>query len=390
MSSSNAAPTWLFIDLAPSFGGHEVMLLRWIEQLQAAGNVRPILICQARSRLAASAAAFCQVETVESTASGAGKLAAVKSLMKLAALCLRIKRRHAPECTVVAEGSIMSQRHGLYVARLLGMFTVLYVPLVASFASMNAANADDLDRRTRKFYGRLPHAWLTITAAQADDLRGWARTSQPILLLPNTVTRQIEAAANSPRLVDTNAAARPLRVLVLGRLDCEQKGLDLLMNYLSTARHLDGRVTVHVVGEGPYGECIEAMRRRDDLLQRLVRIDSTWSNPAQTLLDHDVLLITSRFEGVPLVMLEAMCVGVPVVATDLPGTRDYLEPENLYPIGRLDLAFERLLMLGTRNVRERAVENNLQTFRTRASAEIFAQAVSSLTSQVRSMRTEVA
>lgn len=40
----------------------------------------------------------------------------------------------------------------------------------------------------------------------------------------------------------------------------------------------------------------------------------------------DVLLIASRWEGVPRVAVEALAAGVPVVATDVGGIREVIEP----------------------------------------------------------------
>jgi len=41
----------------------------------------------------------------------------------------------------------------------------------------------------------------------------------------------------------------------------------------------------------------------------------------------DVFLLTSAFEGTPNVILEASCLGVPVVATDAGGTREAIEQD---------------------------------------------------------------
>ena len=76
-----------------------------------------------------------------------------------------------------------------------------------------------------------------------------------------------------------------------------------------------------IIGEGPHRErlfrfrdqveirdCVHFLGRRDDV---------------PDLMPHfDVLLSTSAYEGQSNAILEAMAAGVPVVATDIPGTRD--------------------------------------------------------------------
>ncbi len=384
MQAEQKPTVWLFIDIAPGFGGHEVMLLRWIEELQLASAQKPILVCCSDSRLAATARDICQVETVVPVARAGSKVSILSSILRLLRLVHRLKRKYSPELVVVAEGGLLAQRHGLFVARLLRLCTVLYVPLVASFSAMQIEGAADLERRVRSFYGRLPDAWLTITQDQAAEFRNWAGVRQPIFLLPNTVNRQVETAAGTllPRASDP---AKKLRVLVLGRLDRHQKGLDLLLRYLQDSPHLAEYLVVSLVGEGSYREAIDAALLADEALRQLLIVQS-WEDPLKAMSEHDVLLITSRFEGVPLVMLEAMCVGIPVIATDLSGTREYLDEFCRYPPGQMNVAFDRLLQLRqAESLRREIAERNLETFRARASGEAFKGAVRDLTGQLHSL-----
>jgi glycosyltransferase involved in cell wall biosynthesis len=53
-----------------------------------------------------------------------------------------------------------------------------------------------------------------------------------------------------------------------------------------------------------------------------------WTDePARVLAAADALILPSRYEGVPLVMLEALACGRPVCATDRDGMRDWLPAE---------------------------------------------------------------
>ena len=312
------------------------------------------------------------------------KMGRVVSFLRVLALLYRTKKSLHPEIVVVAEGCILSQRHGLYAARLLRLFTVLYVPIVTPFPTMGFPRAQELESRVQRFYGRLPHAWLTITADQAKELRRWTRATQPIFTLPNTVVSQIEE--RSTRAVDclpASAVGGRMRVLVLGRLDPYQKGLDFLLEYASRTPRLAENFVVNFVGEGPYAEVLVATRKQDATLASFVRVEPWVNNTIEVFAVHDVLLIPSRYEGVPLVMLEAMALGIPVVASDLEGTRAYLPDECLFPVGRIDMAFERLTSLReSRDLRGKIAGRNLEVFRLRASSIVFASAVEVLTSRL--------
>lgn len=384
-TATHSAACWLFVDLAEDFGGHEVMLLRWMEALRAATSVRPVLLCAAGSRLAATARANCDVECVAPTKPGASKFAMLSALWRVLSCMRRLKHKLAPELVIVAEGGLMAQRHGLYVARLLRLRTVLYVPIVDSFSAMQVRDAARLDDRVRSFYAKLPNAWLTITAEQAAGFRQWSGARQPVFELPNTVARSIEDAAGRFLPQSARDADKRLRVLVLGRLDRYQKGLDLLLDHLRQSPSLASEMAITLCGEGPYRVEIEAALAANVNLRELLCL-RPWSDPLQAFAGHDVLLITSRFEGVPLVMLEAMCAGLPVVASDLPGIRPYIDAACRYPVGQLDSAFACLSQLHrSETLRREIALRNLDRFKSLASGAAFAAAVGALAPRLRQL-----
>jgi glycosyltransferase involved in cell wall biosynthesis len=75
----------------------------------------------------------------------------------------------------------------------------------------------------------------------------------------------------------------------------------------------------------------------------------------------DLLLMPSRWEGVPLVMLEAMTYGVPILGSNIDVFRDYLSPAN-----RIDFAAEDLAGAMARAIEPRRVD----AFRRAAAARI--------------------
>lgn len=370
--------TWLFIDGASSFGGHEVMLLRWIEELAATGPVSPRLAARADSRLATTAPSSVLAGLLGAsppTPPGwRDKL--TRPWRDLRAL-MRIAHREQPSRCIVASGSLGDQVLIAIALRLLGHRVVVYVPLLDTFRAMGYRSAFLKDAFVRHVYARFPSAWVAISANQADHFRRWARPHGPVHVLANTVARQLEA---SPRLTPRAIAVDGrVRVLVLGRLDAAQKGLDLLMaQLLREAPERLARLHVAVVGEGPYRATLEADLARHPQLAACVTLES-WRPAAEVLGEHDLLLMPSRFEGVPLVMLEAMALGLPVVASDLPGTRAYLPAQCLFAVGELERALDIVLRLRSLDERRSLASRGRATYERDASSDAFARGTASLT-----------
>jgi glycosyltransferase involved in cell wall biosynthesis len=258
---------------------------------------------------------------------------------------------------------------------------VVYVPLVDESARMGFGRGGQRDALVRHGYGNLPTAWLTITREQAEHLAGWAGIRRPILTLPNTVSRHVEELAGTATVRREAEPRQPLRVLVLGRIEPHQKALDLLLAFLETSESLRGQVHVSMVGDGPYADEVRRRMAASALLNELLSLHP-WSDPVEVMASHDVLLIASRYEGVPLVMLEAMALGLPVVASDLPGIRAFLPPEVLFGAGDLQRAFLLIQQLLDTASRDAMIERNRQAFASRASGAAFTAAVYELTDRL--------
>ena len=99
----------------------------------------------------------------------------------------------------------------------------------------------------------------------------------------------------------------------VGRLE-EQKGFDVLL------RALVELPAAHLVVLGSGGEGPALGRLADELgLRSRVTFGGWVARPTEQLPNFDVLAVPSRHEGLPLVVLEAMAAGVPVVAADVGG-----------------------------------------------------------------------
>ncbi len=150
---------------------------------------------------------------------------------------------------------------------------------------------------------------------------------------------------------------RGSRLLFTGRLS-EMKGIPILLE--AVARLLDSwpELILDLAGDGPDRSVIEMQIRRLGIANHVRVLGYRSSEQVRDLLhDADVFVLPSFAEGVPVVLMEAMASGVPVIATRIAGIPELVEDGVcglLTPPGDADsllAAIERLLADGA--LRER-------------------------------------
>jgi glycosyltransferase involved in cell wall biosynthesis len=130
----------------------------------------------------------------------------------------------------------------------------------------------------------------------------------------------------------------------LGRL-IGAKGGDVFLDAL--ARMADNEIPVAMIGGGPERDAWDALAREKGLASR-VRFYDEVIDAARFLRAFGVFVLSSRTEGTPIVLFEAIAAGVPVVATAVGGVPDVLEGDLALVVpseapGELAAAMERSL-----------------------------------------------
>ena len=115
------------------------------------------------------------------------------------------------------------------------------------------------------------------------------------------------------------------RLLFVGRL-AAVKGLPVLLESLVTIKQRISNVRLTVVGDGPDRSLLEA---RADELGLSEQVDFVGYQSQAAVRDYlqktDVFVLPSFAEGVPVVLMEALMSGVPVVATQIAGVSELVE-----------------------------------------------------------------
>lgn len=103
-------------------------------------------------------------------------------------------------------------------------------------------------------------------------------------------------------------------VVGIGRL-VNQKGFDLLLRAFDKIRYKHKEWSLVIYGEGPMRKSLEKLR--DDLnLDGIARFPGLTKYSSKVLRTADLFVLSSRYEGFPNVLCEAMACGLPVISYD--------------------------------------------------------------------------
>lgn len=147
------------------------------------------------------------------------------------------------------------------------------------------------------------------------------------------------------RAVATRNAAQPV-VAGVGRLH-PQKDFSLFLDVAARIAERNAAVRFVIAGDGPESGPLREKAAALGLADR-VRFAGHVSDMREIYASADALLLTSRYEGTPLTVLEAMAMRVPVVASRLDGIAEVITDGAdgfLVPRGDVDAFADRVLAL---------------------------------------------
>ena len=152
----------------------------------------------------------------------------------------------------------------------------------------------------RLVYPRAAHL-VAPTAAMARMMEAWS--PRPVAVIPNPVVA----------LPLCDAVREPM-VLAVGRL-VPQKGFDLLIQAFAASMPQDW--SLKIVGEGPERGALEELAVKHGVADR-VSLPGVVSDLAPLYARVGIFALSSRYEGFPNALCEAMAAGVACVAVDCP------------------------------------------------------------------------
>lgn len=168
---------------------------------------------------------------------------------------------------------------------------------------------------------RLLYPRASAVVVQTDRVRRWAQEfvrGEAVYSIPNPVTLPVRELDESVGPLDASH-----NIVAMGRL-APQKGFDLLIRAFAQCAMKYPGLSLVILGEGEGREDLVRLAKGLGIANR-VSMPGTIKDPTKLLRQADLFVLSSRFEGFPNALLEAMASGLPVVSFDCPtGPREII------------------------------------------------------------------
>ncbi|WP_198350887.1 glycosyltransferase [Flavisphingomonas formosensis] len=193
-------------------------------------------------------------------------------------------------------------------------------PIISKIS--NSLDRTDLPAPLRWFirqWGRVQGRFIDHFVATAEPVRAEAArelgvSDQVISVIPNPVLNRadLDRLAASGMARRSRGEAGGVRFLAAGRLVAQKDFAAALKAFAEASGPAD---RLAIVGEGPERGALERLARQLGVEDRVV-LPGHARSLVEWFARSDVFLLSSRYEGVPAVILEALAAAMPIVATD--------------------------------------------------------------------------
>lgn len=198
-------------------------------------------------------------------------------------------------------------------------------------------------------FARLLDGAIYLTESDRHIARSWYVRARKEAVIPNGLTPKdidyLSRDAAREKLAKKIGADLSQKTIVgsIGRLHY-QKNYEFLIKAVSNLRDELDNTTFIVIGDGSKAENLRRVVRGREL-ESTIHFVGAIPNAARLLPAFDVFTLVSRYEGLPITLLESLFAGVPVLTSDVGGNADVIsDPDNQLFNARNGSEFQENLM----------------------------------------------
>ncbi|CAE6696722.1 hypothetical protein R69888_00504 [Paraburkholderia haematera] len=269
---------------------------------------------------------------------------------------------------VIAQGTIVSAIAGLFAARLTRTTAVSYIPLVDDDTKVGAPTTERIKSLVKRALYRLPQQYITLNEHLLGKLLKVAPRT-PVAILENYVDDRFSQTAltrDAARSVLSLPQSGKFICAHIGRIHFQHKRQDFLLAAIERHPEVFANTLVLIVGDGPDADKLRQAVQDSEIFSRCVRIIGARSDVLPYIVASDVIVLPSAYEGVPLVMIEAILANRPIVASQVSALGSYLPDELLFPAHDQDAFVEKIF-----SAPSYPLTGLTDSFRLRFSREVF-------------------
>lgn len=173
------------------------------------------------------------------------------------------------------------------------------------------------------FYGRNDFLICQSQYMRDDLVEKFGYPRKKAVVINNPVDVQYIKYLAASNLVNVDFCFNGINLVAAGRMT-KEKGFDLLIEAIAILAN--PRIHLVLLGNGPLLESLKQLAIEKGVAAQVMFVGFQ-SNPYVWFAHADAFLLSSRYEGFPNVVLEALTCGTPVIAMPAPGgTREILDP----------------------------------------------------------------
>lgn len=323
----------LIINESPIYGGHEEMFIRHVNEFVKLNKFNASIVINKKNERFGNQLKIlneqkkCNLNIIYKNFSGwpvrpLTNIFAIADILWLIVTMFKLKISKV----IVIQGTIEIGGLSLTVSRLLNKKTISYLPITKRSSDIGVKFGRLRDFINKIFYYKMPHEYITISDFNRFELFKYFNVPfEKIKVVPNFID-------NSNEDIDLKKSDHGLQkniFLIIGRIDALQKRQEDFLDIIS-ADPIINDIEVHIIGDDNSEQC-------HMLRKKYANVDAIkfwgWLTSIEIkkkIKESSGVIIPSRYEGVPLVMIEAINANRVVFASNVDGMKEYLPKQWLF------------------------------------------------------------